>query len=368
VPSRGPTVLHVVLSLNPGGTERLVTQLVMRLQLTSPTAVCCLDQMGRWGEELAREGIPVQALQRQPGFRPALGAGIARVAAQAGAHVLHCHQYSPFVYAVLARARHPGLRLVFTEHGRLSDAPPSTKRKLVNPLLARGAHRIFSVSQDLRRHMIAEGLPASRIEVITNGVDPEPRSDSARAELRGALGVTASTVVLITVARLDPVKDLATLVAATEGAAREAVDLHLVVVGDGPERPALEAQTSSLRLASRVTFLGHREDARRWLSAADVYVSSSVSEGISLTILEGMSAGLPVIATAVGGTPEIVDASCALLVPSRDPAALTRAMVALARDPDRRRRLGEAARARVLASFTIDRMVASYRQVYEEVC
>jgi glycosyltransferase involved in cell wall biosynthesis len=146
------------------------------------------------------------------------------------------------------------------------------------------------------------------------------------------------------------------------------VDLHLVVVGDGPERPALEAQTSSLGLASKVTFLGHREDARRWLSAADAYVSSSVSEGISLTILEGMSAGLPVIATAVGGTPEIVDASCALLVPSRDPAALTGAIVALARDPDRRRRLGEAARARVLASFTIDRMVASYRQVYEEVC
>src|SRR4029079_12827921 len=85
VPSRGPTVLHVVLSLNPGGTERLVTQLVRRLQLTSPTAVCCLDQVGRWGEELAREGIPVQALQREPRFRPALGAGIARVAAQTGA-------------------------------------------------------------------------------------------------------------------------------------------------------------------------------------------------------------------------------------------------------------------------------------------
>lgn len=346
----------------------MVTQLVARLRSSMDVAVCCLDHTGAWGDELARDGVVVESLHREPGFHPTLAGGIAHVASRTGAAVLHCHQYSPFVYAALARVWRPGLRLVFTEHGRLSDAPPSTKRRLVNPILARGAHRIFSVSQDLRRHMIAEGLPASRIEVITNGVDPEARSEFARDELRVTLAVTTSTVVLITVARLDPVKDLATLLAAMDGAAREGVDLHLVVVGDGPERPALEAQAWSLGLASRVTFLGHREDARRWLSAADVYVSSSVSEGISLTILEGMSAGLPVIATAVGGTPEIVDASCGLLVPSRDPAALTGAIVALARDPDRRRRLGAAARGRVLDSFTIDRMVDSYRQVYEEVC
>jgi glycosyltransferase involved in cell wall biosynthesis len=104
------------------------------------------------------------------------------------------------------------------------------------------------------------------------------------------------------------------------------------------------------------------------LNAADLYVSSSVSEGISLTILEGMSAGLPVIATAVGGTPEIVDASCGILVPARDGAALGAAIVALARDPGRRQQLGTAARARVLESFTLDRMVDRYRRIYEEAC
>jgi glycosyltransferase involved in cell wall biosynthesis len=317
---------------------------------------------------LRAEGVPLQVLNRQPGFHAALAGEIARIASSTNAQVLHCHQYSPFVYGALARIHRPGLRVVFTEHGRLSDAPPSMKRRLVNPMLARAAHRIFSVSRDLRTHMIAEGLPASRIEVIPNGVDPELPSSTAREELRGRLGATESTVVLITVARLDPVKDLASLVAAMDAAVRQGPDLRLVVVGDGPERPALEARTASLGLESRVTFLGHREDARRWLSAADVYVSSSVSEGISLTILEGMAAGLPVLATAVGGTPEIVDANSGLLVPARDPGALAEAIVALARDPDRRQRLGQAARARVLDSFTIDRMVASYRQVYEEVC
>jgi glycosyltransferase involved in cell wall biosynthesis len=238
----------------------------------------------------------------------------------------------------------------------------------VNPVLAHAAHRIFSVSHDLRRHMIAEGLPASRIEVIPNGIDPASPSLAAREELRRELGASPATVVLITVARLDPVKDLSTLLSAVGHAKRESIDVMLVVVGDGPERAPLESAVAALGLATNVAFLGHREDARRWLNAADLYVSSSISEGISLTILEGMSAGLPVIATSVGGTPEIVDASCGILVPARDGAALGAAIAALARDLGRRQRLGAAARARVLESFTLDRMVDSYRRIYEEVC
>ena len=352
----------------PGGTERLVVELVRRAGSATRQAVCCLDAAGAWGDMLRAEGVPLHVLNRQPGFHSGLAGEVARIASRTGAQVLHCHQYSPFVYGALARLHGPRLRLVFTEHGRLSDTPPSMKRRLVNPMLARAAHRIFSVSYDLRRHMIAEGLPASRIEVIPNGIDPESPSSAARDELRGVLGAGAATVVLMTVARLDPVKDLPTLLSAVRHATDRSADVILVVVGDGPERATLESTVAALGLATSVTFLGHRDDARRWLNAADVYVCSSVSEGISLTILEGMSAGLPVIATGVGGTPEIVDATGGVLVPARDPAALGAAIVALARDPGRRQQLGAAARARVLESFTLDRMVASYRRVYEGVC
>jgi len=330
--------------------------------------VCCLDAAGAWGDGLRDEGVTVHVLNRRPGFHAGLAAEVARVASSSGAQVLHCHQYSPFVYGALARVHRPSLRVLFTEHGRLSDTPPSGKRRLVNPVLAHAAHRIFSVSHDLRRHMIAEGLPASRIEVIQNGIDPASPSVAAREELRRELGASPATVVLITVARLDPVKDLSTLLSAVGHAKRESIDVMLVVVGDGPERAPLESAVATLGLATNVAFLGHREDARRWLNAADLYASSSISEGISLTILEGMSAGLPVIATAVGGTPEIVDASCGILVPARDGAALGAAIVALARDPGRRQQLGTAARARVLESFTLDRMVDRYRRIYEEVC
>ena len=111
-------------------------------------------------------------------------------------------------------------------------------------------------------------------------------------------------------------------------------------------------------------FVGHREDARDLLAACDLYANSSISEGISLTILEAMAAGLPVVATRVGGTPEIVDATCGRLVPSRDPRALADALTALAADAALREPLGRQARARVEQRFTLDRMVREYRDTY----
>jgi glycosyltransferase involved in cell wall biosynthesis len=315
---------------------------------------------------LAADGIAVAQLGREPGFRPRLANAIARVAAETGASVAHCHQYSPFVYAALARVRRPRLRVIFTEHGRLNDAAPSPKRQFVNPLLAHAADRIFSVSQDLRRHMIREGLPASRIEVIPNGVDPGPERNPARDELRQALGAGPETIVVMTVARLDPVKDLETLLGAISELARLRSAVQLVIVGDGPARGRLETDVASRQLGSIVRFLGSQDEARRWLAAADIYVNSSISEGISLTILEAMAASLPVVATAVGGTPEVVDSSCGVLVPARDSASLGAALVELASSPSKRTALGRTGRQRVLSTFTIDRMVATYEQVYEE--
>ena len=363
---RSPSVLQVVLSLDPGGTERLVTDLVTRLQPTMPMAVCCLDHMGAWGESLAARGIAVEALSRRPGFRPMLAASVASMADRTGARVLHCHQYSPFVYGALAHLAAPRLRVLFTEHGRLSDAPPSPKRRRLNPVLARLARRIFSVSHDLRRHMVAEGFPASRIEVVHNGIEPGTDAAGDREAVRACLDVPASALVLITVARLDPVKDLGTLLRAVRHASKAVPDLVLAVVGDGPERDALERAAAAVDLGTTVRFLGHRDNARWWLAGADIYVNSSISEGISLTILEAMAAGLPVVATSVGGTPEVVDGSCGLLVPARDPDRLAEALVALGGDRGLRLRLGAAARSRVLASFSLDRMVDTYRRAYEE--
>ncbi len=361
---RNARVLQVVLSLHPGGTERLVLDLVTRLHDDIPMTVCCLDDKGAWAEQLTSRGIEVTSLRRLPGFHPKLGSDIHAVARRHGATAIHAHHYSPFVYSCLARVWQPRTHLVFTEHGRVSDAPPSARRRLANRVFSRFPTRVCAVSGDLRDHIVQEGFAPSQVEVIYNGIHIRPTPPSgARAEVRARLGVDDGTLVVGTIARLDPVKDLGTLL---DGAARarEVRPVRIVIIGDGPERAALHAHAVTLGIADDVTWLGHRDDARDWLPGCDVFVNCSTSEGVSLTILEAMAAALPVIATRVGGTPEVVTEGCGLLVPARNPGAIADALLLLASDVNLREAIGAAARQRVVDHFSLDRMVEDYRRIY----
>ena len=361
-----PRVLHVVLQLDPGGTERLVLDIVDRLRHEIPMAVCCLDGPGAWAPQLVARGVPVFALHRRPGFRPHLAWRLAALARQFDADVLHCHQYSPFVYGRLAAMLVPACRVVYTEHGRLADAQPSRKRRLVNQLLTSGVRDLIAVSHELRAYLSLEGMPA-RMRVVWNGIDVGPAPTAARRQqAREALGVAPDAFVVLSIARLDPVKDLATLLAAVADAVSRERRLHLVVAGDGPERGRLEAIAAQLGLQPHVTWLGHRDDARAVAVGADVYANSSTSEGISLTLLEAMAGELPIVATRVGGTPEVVDDGVTgRLVPARHPAALADALVAMAADRAAATAIGRAGRARLLADFSLDGMIERYAGIYD---
>jgi glycosyltransferase involved in cell wall biosynthesis len=359
-------VMQVVLQLGPGGTERLVIEIVRSLAQTVDMSVCCLDEPGAWAGELTSQGVPVVGLGRRPGFRPGLAYRLARLIKHEGVNVLHCHHYSPFVYGQFAALLRPGLRVVFTEHGRLSDDGPSPKRRLVNPWLGRLPHQIFAVSEDLRRHMAGEGLPENRIEVVYNGIAPgRPPTALEREAARTSLGIPGTEIVLGTVGRLDSVKDLPTMIRALRSARSAGAQCRLVIVGDGPEASALRNLASALELGQAVQFTGYRADARTLMPAFDLYVNSSIHEGISLTILEAMAALLPVIATRVGGNPEVVvDGQTGVLVPPRDVSAFAQVVEDLCRAPQRWGTMGSLARARVLDSFGIDRMIARYLDSY----
>lgn len=361
-----PRVLQVVLSLSPGGTERLVIELSRRLHDDHGMAVCCLDEPGAWAQELVERGIPVTSLQRRPGFSPELGRRVARIAREQGADTLHCHHYSPFIYGTLARWFQP-MKMVFTEHGRASDGPPSRKRRVANQVFARLPAHIFAVSRDLRRHMIAEGFPASRVGVIYNGIEtgdlPSGRSDPASKAL---LGLGPEHLVVGAVGRLDPVKDLPTLLTAFRDVVSVVPQARLALIGDGPERQAVSAMVGELQLHGSVVMTGYRRDVRDLLPALDLYVNTSIFEGVSLTILEAMAAGLPVVATKVGGTPEVVtDGAHGVLVPARNAEAIARALSTLLSDAPRRGQLGRAARAHVVEHFSVERMVSQYAAAYE---
>jgi len=361
-------VMHVVPSLDPGGTERLVIEISKTLIAEVQPMVCCLDNQGAWAAELIDLGVPVVALHRQTGFRPGIGLDIGRLADRHRIDVLHCHHYSPFVYGQIAALRRRNLRVVFTEHGRASDAGPSLKRRLVNPLLGRLPAAICAVSNDLRRHMIAEGLPGARVQVVHNGIEPGARpSPIARSSARLALGLAQDAFVVGTAGRLDPVKNLAMIVEAAGILAESQPRLRVVLLGEGPDRQALEQQIDALGLRRVVSLAGYRTDVRRLLPALDVYVNTSVHEGVSLTILEAMAAALPIVATRVGGTPEVViDQETGILVPSYGVLEMADALQSLVGAVPWRRTAGEAGRRRVERHFSVGAMTQAYLHAYRD--
>ena len=368
-PAPRPRVMHVVLTLCPGGTEGLVVEMCRRLPPRFDVTVCCLDEEGAWAAGLRARGVEVIALKRAPGFRPDIGRRIAAIAAERGVSVLHCHQYSPFVYGWIAARWNRRLKIVYTEHGRLSDAPPSLKRRLVNPLLSRFDGTVVAVSHELRDYMIAAKFPPARVEVVHNGITPgAPATGLDRIVARRSLGLEPDALTFMTVARLDPVKDLRTLLDAFSILRGAMPRARLVIVGDGPEREGLQLRSAAPDLDGAVIFAGYRGDVRSLLPAADVYVSSSISEGVSITILEAMAAGIPVVATAVGGTPEVlVGGTGGALVPSRNPDALAAAMLAFGADSRRRDEAGAAGRRRLRDHFTVDRMIDDYAGMYQRL-
>jgi glycosyltransferase involved in cell wall biosynthesis len=353
-PSAPLRVVHVTGCLEVGGQEKLLVEFARHadrrhfaLQFVS------LEQRGALARDLEAEGWPVTALDVPPGFWPGLVLRLARLFRRLRADAVHTHNERPLIYAApaarLARVR----RVVHTRHGR--GLGVSRRQALLANLAARWADHYVCVSDDCARLTVAQGLPERRVETLRNGIDTRhfaftgPKPDGPA----------------VVVARLSPEKDVATLLDAAAQVVREQPDFRLAVAGDGPCMAELRQRASELGLGDRVQFLGMVRDVAGLLAGARLYVLSSVSEGVSLTLLEAMARGLPVVATRVGGTPEVVaDGETGLLVPPREPAALATALARVGRDADLARRLGAAGRRRAERHFDVRRVVADYERMY----
>ena len=366
-----PRLAYVVNNLNPGGTERLVVEMARAFTCDHDVAVFCLDEPGSWADSLRREGVPVHGLWRQPGLDLSVAMRLASLFRAAGVDIVHAHQCSAWFYAALSRLLHPAPRLVLEEHGRFFPEPDKPFRRLVNRLLiARLTHRFIAVSRDVRSRLARyEGLDASRIEVVYNGVAETPPLDPAERErLRAQFGFGPGDFVVGTVGRFDPVKNLPMLVSSIAAAAPEVPAIRGLLVGDGPAWLEIRRQVDEAGLADRIRLSGHREDARALVQCLDLFVLASFSEGTSMALLEAMAAGVAVAVTDVGGNPEIVsDGATGWVIPSGDGAALAEVMRRAATDPAQRRRLAEAGRQRYLQQFSLEAMLEAYRRIYAQL-
>jgi len=360
-------VLQFADALLRGGAERLLVELAVRLDRARfDPAVACFRQEA-FADELAAAGRTVHVVPKRRAFDLALLLRLRRLLRREAIAVVHAHDIQSAAYGLLAGrlARVPAL---LTVHG-LGIFRQKRARWLL-PRLGRWLDRVVFVGEWLQRAGAEQfGFRPRRPLVVHNGVDtaafaPGPPDASLRAEL----GVPQGAPVVGSVGNLRAVKDYPCLLRAFALARARVPDAVLVLVGDGPERPRLEALARELGIAEAVRFAGARADVRHVLRLFDVFALSSHTEGISVALLEAMATGLPAVLSRTGGNPEVaVEDGTASLVPVGDHEAMGHALAGLLADPARRRAMGEAARRRVEAEFSLDRMVKAYEAVYEEI-
>ncbi len=369
--TRTATVCQILHSLHVGGAEVLAARLARRLRDRYRFLFVCLDELGSLGEELRAEGFPVHVLGRRPGLDWRLALRLAGLLRRQRVGVIHAHQYTPFFYAAAARVAGPRAPILFTEHGRHFPDCPSRKRLAANRLLLGRGDRVVGVGRAVCEALVRnEGIPAARVGLVYNGIDLDRFASASpgRAAVRRELGLGAGDLVILQVARLDYLKDHATAVRTLRRVVRRRPEAHLVLVGEGPEGPKIRELVAQAGLADRVHFLGLRHDIPRLLAAADLFLLTSVSEGIPLTLIEAMAAGLPVVATRVGGVGEVVEEGrTGLLAPAGDDDGLARHVLRLAGAPDEARAMGRLGRARAEASFSEGVMHERYSELYREM-
>jgi len=379
-------VLHFADALLRGGAERLLVELAIRSDRERfAPAVACFRQEA-FADELAAAGRPVHVVPKHRAFDVGLLFRLVRLLRRERVALVHTHDLQAATYGLMAGklARVP---VMLTVHG-LGIFRQKRSPKLL-PRLARWLDRVVFVGHWLQRVAADElGVRPRRPMVIHNGVDVAAfRPGPPDPELAAELGLEPGRPVVGSVGNLRAVKDYPCLLRAFAVALRSAdsrlwiadrqsgirnpkseMAATLVLVGDGAERPALEALARELGIGSFVRFAGARGDVARVLRAFDVFALSSETEGISVALLEAMATGLPAVVTDTGGNPEVaVEGRTAHLVPVGGHEAMGEALASLLADPARRRAWGEAARARVEEEFSLGRMVREYEAVYESL-
>lgn len=362
-------VMHILPFLDKdGGMEKvLVDGLLNTDSERVDSMVCCVMERGELADRLEQGGIPVRVLSKRSRWDISYPLRLARLLKDQQVDVVHTYSG---VYRDGCLAAHLANVPVniHTDQGRFY--PDNWKIRWTHRFMTRLRDQVISVSKELKDYLVNEvGLPPEKVTVIYNAVDTNAKSSSRNTNaLRYELGLSRDRLTIGIIARLVPVKDHGTLLKAAGRVLTAVPQARLLIVGDGPLRAELEALTKILRISDHVLFLGHRNDVPDLLALMDVVVLCSLHEGSSLTLLEAMAAGRAVVATAVGGNPELIlDGVTGLLVPARSPEALADAVVTLLRDPALRASMGEAGRARVKKYFSIEAMVQSYENLYESL-
>jgi len=361
------TVVHIVQNLEVGGLERVVINLMNHADPARYRSVLyCLGHGGALVPEVEAAGHRVRCFDKRPGMDWFLLSRMARALREDLAGIVHPHNFSPLVYGSLAAVVTPARGVVYTAHG----AKTSGRRKHLFFQRLGLVDEIVFVSADARSVALESRAVRRRgTRTIVNGIDIGRYADGGdREKVRSEFGFTPESPVLGIVARLTPAKDHAMLLRAFSRVLEHYPSARLLVVGDGELGDEIRTCRDELALGERVVFTGARNDVPALLSAMDLFVLSSSTEGLAMTLLEAMAARLPVVATAVGGNAEAVaDGETGVIVPPRDEVVFADAIRRLLDDPAAMQRMGQAGLERARRQFSTEAMVGAYVELYERL-
>lgn len=363
-------LVHIVPSLNIGGRENAVLEVIRALNKNKfDVNVCCLRRKGTLYESFAKEGINIHFMGNTNGIDLTMYFKLSKFLKDHRYDIVHTHNPGAFIYGTLG-AKLAGISLIVnTEHGY--GYKLSWRKKVIEHVLRNFISVTIAVSEDLRLKL-SRGFMCQPADIVTiyNGIDMErfSKHDSETKNLRKHYGFNLDDKIIGIVARLVEVKDHKTLLKAMQICLNEMPSLKLLIVGDGPLMAELQKYTMEIGLQENVICMGERTDVNKLMAILDLFILSSTSEGISMTLLEAMASGKPVVATSVGGNPEVVkNGKTGLLVPSKNPQAMAEAILGLLNDQSKLILFGQRGRERVKEAFCIRKTIKSIENLYENL-
>lgn len=361
-------VLHFITELSTGGAQKALAQLVQNINRDRYHLIACCyyNGNGRFGRKIANQGIEVIDLNVTSNRDPRAIWRLYNLFNEHEPHILHSWLYHANMPGRIF-GRIAKIPIIFSSERTMGMEP--RYRYWLNRLTSRWTDRVICVSETVARFVESDiGISQDKTVVIANGIEiANYQLEPSKQKILVELGLPSEKIIIGTVARLDHVKRLDNLIHSILQM-NDMNDSMIVIVGDGPERTSLTNLIKELKLADRIRLVGQKDDVDSWISAFDIFVLSSQWEGMPNVLLEAMAVAKPVVATRVGGVPEVVIAGeTGLLVPPDDPEAMAGAISVLISEPERAQRMGKAGRQRVIDHFDIKTTVKKTEALYDRL-
>ncbi len=366
--TRPVRVMHIIWSLDLGGAEQVVVNLVRNFNRERfEPIVCCLNEKGRYAEIVEKEGIPVFEMNKKPKFDLFLIPRLTKLIKRTEVDLIHTHLFTANLWGRIA-AKLAGVPVVSSEHGM--DTWRNWIDTSLDQWLSSFNKKIVCVSEGVKKFYSARNPSLNgKARIIHNGIEIDKFAPASnREDVRSQLGLSSRAHVVGIVGRLVPEKAHHDFIDAIKLLSTQDPQIHALIIGEGKLLKTLKSKVSKMCLEDRIHFLGNRDNLASLYQAMDVFVMSSLREGFPLTILEAMAAQVPIVATRVGGVSECIEhEKDGILVPASNPKKLAAAVLKVLTDEELKKRLIYHGDEKVRSQFSVEKMTQNHELLYEEI-